>query len=190
MTKIEQKPGILSIMEREGIFLHRAGRTYRGKCPMHGGKSNSSLAVYPDSQSWYCWGCGEGGDAIDFIKRLHGFSFKDACGYFGIAPGRPAPVDPMIQRRKKLQRDFEKAVWGKYETLCDRAIHLHKLRLQVKKNPAAMTDDGAVTFAESMGELAGIEHELDLMLYGSTEDQILVMGVRVHDSKTTISRAA
>ncbi len=186
----EQKPDILPIMEREGIFLHKAGRTYRGKCPMHDGKSSGSLAVYPESQSWYCWGCGAGGDAIDFIKKLHGFSFKDACGYLGIIPGRPVPVDPMIQRRKKIQRDFERAVWEKYETLCDRAIHLHGLRLQVRKNPAAMTDDGAVIFAASMGELALVDYELDLMLYGSTEDQISVMGVRGHDSKTTISRAA
>ena len=122
--------------------------------------------------------------------KLYQLSFKDALVHLGIRPGRPAPVDPMIQRRKKIQRDFERAVWEKYETLCDRAIHLHGLRLQVRKNPAAMTDDGAVIFAASMGELALVDYELDLMLYGSTEDQISVMGVRGHDSKTTISRAA
>ena len=188
---MEEKPDILPIMEREGVILHKAGRTYRGKCPMHSGKSNGSLTVYPNSQSWYCWGCGEGGDAIDFVKKLHGFSFKDACVHLGIEPGRPVPVDPSIQRRRLLQRAYEKTVKTIYDGLCDRAIHLHKLRLQVKKNPGGLTPVGAVLFAQQMGELAQTEHDLDLMLYGSTEDQIAVIrGAQGNDSANTISRAA
>ncbi|HAR33451.1 MAG TPA: hypothetical protein DCR95_05000 [Desulfobacter sp.] len=187
---MEQRPDILPIMEREGVVLHRAGRTYRGKCPMHDGKSSGSLAVYPESQSWYCWGCGAGGDTIDFIKKLHGLSFKDACGYLGIMPGRPAPVDPMIQRRRAIQRAYEKAIKEIYDGFCDRGIYLHRLRLRVKKNPGALTEAGAIRFAEQMGELSAVDYRLDALLTGTFEDQKSILTENRHDSANAFGRAA
>ncbi|HOX15840.1 MAG TPA: CHC2 zinc finger domain-containing protein [Smithellaceae bacterium] len=186
----EQQPDVMAVMEREGVVLHKAGKTYRGKCPMHGGKTSGSLTVYPDSQSWYCWGCGEGGDAIDFIKKLHGLSFKDAISYLGIRPGRPVPVDPAIQRRREIQRNYEKAIKEVYDGLCDRARHLHQVCLQVKKNPGGLTPIGAVLFAGQMGELAEVDHKLDILLTGTFEDQKNILAENIHDSATTIGRAA
>lgn len=46
-------------------------------CPIHG-ENTASLKIYDDSDSWYCFGCATGGDAISFIKEVEGIGFKEA----------------------------------------------------------------------------------------------------------------
>ena len=50
------------------VQLKRKGRLYGGLCPFHSEKT-PSFYVYPDTQSFYCFGCGAGGDAISFGRR-------------------------------------------------------------------------------------------------------------------------
>ena len=51
------------------VNLRRRERTRSGRCPFHSEKS-PSFTVYPESQSFYCFGCGAGGDVINFIRRI------------------------------------------------------------------------------------------------------------------------
>lgn len=47
-------------------------------CPIHG-ESTPSLHIYEDTERWHCYGsCGEGGDAIEFIRKVEECSFKEA----------------------------------------------------------------------------------------------------------------
>jgi len=57
--------------------LRRSGKTMVGRCPLHQEKT-PSFHVYPASNSWYCFGCQRGGDAIAFTRHLHGLSFPEA----------------------------------------------------------------------------------------------------------------
>jgi hypothetical protein len=52
-------------------------RAHKANCPLHDDK-NASFTYYPQNNSFYCFGCGEGGDIIRFIERLHKVSFKEA----------------------------------------------------------------------------------------------------------------
>lgn len=186
----EPKPGILSIMEREGIVLKRRGSDFWALCPFHAEKS-PSFKVSPERQSYYCFGCSEYGDVVDFIKKLHGVSFKDACCYLGITPGRPVQVDPSIQRRRMIQHNYEEAIGDIYDALCAKSRSLHRLRLQVKKNPSALTEAEATLFALQMGELAEVDYKIDVLLTGTVDDQILLLkGMIRNDSKNIIRRAA
>ncbi len=58
--------------------LRRSGKTHRGKCslPGHPNERTASLYVYPDSRSFYCFGCNRGGDVIEYAK-LQGVSARD-----------------------------------------------------------------------------------------------------------------
>jgi DNA primase len=182
----ELKPDILTIIEREGLAVKRR----KALCPFHDERTPSFI-VSQARQTFHCFGCGAHGDVITFIMKLKGLSFKDALSYLGMAPGKPAPIDPDIQRRRKLQQSFEKAIAYIYDKLCARSRHLHQIRLQVKKNPGALTDLGAALFAEQMGELTEIDHKLDVLLTGTVEDQIsMLMETMKNDCKKTISRAA
>lgn len=49
---------------------------YRGFCPFHE-ETKPSFTVYADTQSFYCYGCGKGGDVIDFLMRAESNSFKE-----------------------------------------------------------------------------------------------------------------
>lgn len=51
------------------VTLRKRGNTSVGLCPFHNEKT-PSFTVYNDTQSFYCFGCGAGGDAIGFIKKL------------------------------------------------------------------------------------------------------------------------
>lgn len=57
--------------------LKRYGRALVGKCILHD-DSSPSLALYEDTNSWYCFGCGEGGDVISFLMAIEDIDFKTA----------------------------------------------------------------------------------------------------------------
>lgn len=59
------------------VTLKRAGRNYKGLCPFHDEKT-PSFNVNPDRQSYYCFGCHEGGDAFAFLMKTEGLSFAEA----------------------------------------------------------------------------------------------------------------
>lgn len=56
--------------------LRRTGRGYAALCPIHGDK-DPSFKIYPDN-SWHCFGCGKGGDAIQFIMEVNKCNFHTA----------------------------------------------------------------------------------------------------------------
>ncbi len=80
-------------VEASGVSLRGRGRVRQGVCPFHE-EGEGSFTVYSDSERWYCFGCGAGGDVLDFIQRTEGLSLPEAIrrldGSPGVAP-RPAP---------------------------------------------------------------------------------------------------
>lgn len=57
--------------------VKQSGATLIGLCPLHD-DHNPSFAIYPDTNSWFCFaGCG-GGDVISFIQKLYNLDFKEA----------------------------------------------------------------------------------------------------------------
>ncbi len=59
------------VVESSGVALRGRGRVRQGVCPFHE-ENAGSFTVYADSQRWYCFGCGLGGDVLDFVQRLDG----------------------------------------------------------------------------------------------------------------------
>lgn len=84
----------IDITELIGSFvqLKRAGRLERGLCPFHNEKS-PSFYVYPDTASFYCFGCGAGGDAITFVKNIQNLDYSEAVRFLAARVGMPMPED-------------------------------------------------------------------------------------------------
>lgn len=59
------------------VNLKRAGRNLNGLCPFHNEKT-PSFTVYTDTGSFYCFGCGAGGDAFGFIRRIENLDYIEA----------------------------------------------------------------------------------------------------------------
>ena len=72
------------------VNLKRAGRISKGLCPFHGEKT-ASFTVYPDTQSYYCFGCGSGGDVITFIKNIENLDYIDAVRFLADRVGMDMP---------------------------------------------------------------------------------------------------
>ena len=62
---------IAEVVSRHGIELRGSGERLTGRCPFHT-DSQPSFTVYPATRSFYCFGCGAGGDVIDFVRRAEG----------------------------------------------------------------------------------------------------------------------
>ena len=167
---MQNKPDICRIIEQEGIELKRG----KALCPFHSEKT-PSFVVNKEKQIFHCFGCGEHGDVITFIMKLKGITFKEALVYLGIKSGEPVKVNPAIQREKQIQKEYEQAIYDLYESLCKQSRELHEVRIRVKQNPGALTEQGAVYFARLMGELAEIEFKIDTLLQGDFEDKILLL---------------
>jgi DNA primase len=78
VMSIRRSNPIEEVVARFGVDLRSAGRRLVGSCPFHR-DGRPSLVVYPANQSYFCFGCGAGGDVIDFVARLHGMGFKEAA---------------------------------------------------------------------------------------------------------------
>ena len=91
---IEELTRRTDIVELVGSYvqLKRKGRLYGGLCPFHSEKS-PSFSVYPDTQSFYCFGCGAGGDAITFAKKINSIDYPEAVKMLAARAGMPEPQE-------------------------------------------------------------------------------------------------
>ena len=87
-------------VEAAGVRLRGRGRVRQGVCPFHD-EAEGSFTVYADSERFYCFGCGLGGDVLDFIQQAEGLSLPEAIarldGSPGLAPS--AAIRPAGTRR-------------------------------------------------------------------------------------------
>ena len=74
------------------VQLRRSGRTSKGLCPFHSEKT-PSFFVYHESQSFYCFGCGAGGDVISFIMRIENLGYIEALKFLAERVGIPFPEE-------------------------------------------------------------------------------------------------
>lgn len=58
--------------------LKRFGRVERGICPFHEDSGTPNFTIYPDTNSWYCFRCGDGGDSIKFYMKFKDVDFRTA----------------------------------------------------------------------------------------------------------------
>jgi len=78
-NKIEEIKNRVDIVElaSEYLTLKKAGRNFVGLCPFHQEKT-PSFTVNREKQIFYCFGCGQGGNAITFLMKISGKSFPEA----------------------------------------------------------------------------------------------------------------
>ena len=80
------------------VTLKRAGSNLVGPCPFHSEKS-PSFTVFTGSKSFYCFGCGAGGDVIGFVMRTENLEYTDALRYLAKRAGIELPEDGAARER-------------------------------------------------------------------------------------------
>jgi len=69
---------ILDILEQKGVELQREGSVIRAFCPFHNDTGRPNFTVYPQTDSWFCFACNIGGDAISFLSKFENISYAAA----------------------------------------------------------------------------------------------------------------
>ncbi len=117
---VERVREAIDIVELIGgtIQLRKAGKNYKALCPFHQEKT-PSFYVFPETQSFYCFGCGASGDAITFLMRTQNLTFRDALEQLAERAGitlqtdrRSPETDERYQRLLDLNRAA--ATWFSY----------------------------------------------------------------------------
>ncbi|MEI7769894.1 MAG: DNA primase, partial [Chloroflexales bacterium] len=75
---VRSKTDIVEVIGASGVSLRKTGRSFVGFCPFHPNSRTPAFTVYPESQSFYCFGCHASGTVFDYVMRKQGLDFKDA----------------------------------------------------------------------------------------------------------------
>ena len=98
------------------VALRKSGKSLQGLCPFHNERT-PSFHVFPESQTWRCFGCQEGGDVFTFVEKQQGVDFPEALRYLaekaGVSleaygspdPERERETNALKERLRKLNED-------------------------------------------------------------------------------------
>ena len=85
------------------VTLKRAGSNYQAPCPFHSERT-PSFTVFPATKSFYCFGCGAGGDVITFVMRAENVDYVDALKILADRAGISIPEDKDDVREQGVPR--------------------------------------------------------------------------------------
>lgn len=126
LLELKQNNQIDSLMSSYTNLIRR-GRNYVCLCPFHSEKT-PSCTVYPDSQHFYCYGCGAGGDVITFAMKIENLSYIEAVKFLADRAGMQMPDDEkgsQIARVKARVLEINRiAARYFYDTLTLSLIHI------------------------------------------------------------------
>jgi len=142
---------ILDLLREKSIEPRRVsnnkGGEYHSPCPGCGG--DNRFHVWSEQNngrgSWWCRGCGKGGDGIQFLREFSGMSFKDACSRLGIKkttggnyhrPWKAAPVPPRQLAKKVLEPRPDGSVLAPWQQQAEKLLQSAEAHLQ--EDPAAL----------------------------------------------------
>jgi DNA primase len=131
MSEVDEVKARLDIVEyiSEHVPLKKAGRNFKGLCPFHGEKT-PSFVVFPETQTWRCFGCGEGGDIFNFAMKREGWGFREALE----ALAERAGVE--LRQRHNRPEDIEKYDRLR-ELLAEATTYFHHMLLNADEAEAA-----------------------------------------------------
>ena len=73
--RVRESVRLADVLALYHLQPNRAGFLH---CPFHSGDRSPSLKIYPDQNTWHCFGCGKSGTVIDFVMEMERCSFLDA----------------------------------------------------------------------------------------------------------------
>ena len=77
IAELKARHSLGDVVEAAGVVLRGKGRVRQGVCPFHE-EAEGSFTVYAGTERFYCFGCGDGGDVLDFVQRTEGLTLPEA----------------------------------------------------------------------------------------------------------------
>jgi len=144
---------LLDVVLSSGVEMRKSGTRHVGRCPLHHEKT-PSFFIFSNNR-FRCFGCGAHGDAVDFVSKLHGLCFLDACAFLGIEKTNPTPEMLKTIRRQQKKREDKKAFQKWLEAKIDEYALLYRCADRVLygiKTPEDLDRRGALYHARLVWE--------------------------------------
>ena len=180
MNIFKNVKAVVSTKEAAAFYGINVGRNGMCCCPFHDDR-NPSMKV---NERYYCFGCGEKGDVIDFVGKLYGLSALDSAKKladdFNIPINcdknyRRTTVNPEIKKRseqKKLVGAFEQYLQDALFSLHDyRKILLNYKEKYAPKSPEDI-DNCNPLFEEAVNNLDKVEWMIDELTFGNFDEHL------------------
>ena len=147
---------------RRHLPIKKTGKNWSACCPFHQ-ENSASFTVSEEKQMFYCFGCGAGGDAVDFVVKYLGVSFRQAVesinGGLSLesssAPDRPATPRAITCSLPGHAEDREKTARILDSQALDAAYqHAYLLRNNTAPEPGCLVIKGRllVPMVNNIGE--------------------------------------
>lgn len=167
--EVKERVTARAAMEQAGIVFNR---NHMCKCPFHQDKT-ASMKVKPGDKKYFCFGCGEKGDAIDFVSKYYGLSPKDAAVKiaedFGITYDDKVRSPPKpVKREKSPAQILAETSTRTFRVLSD---YLHLLKRWKRDFHPRSMDDIDDRYLEAVQVIPKLEYQLDILLWGDDEEK-------------------
>ena len=156
------------------VQLNRKGRIYNGLCPFHNEKS-PSFTVYPETQSFYCFGCGVGGTVLTYVSKYNNLEFLEAVKSLASRANMPLPDedDKVGELRNKILQINKETARFYYNNLnTEKGVVARKYWRNRGLEDSTITKYGLGYSLDSFGELTN-----HLTKKGFTKKELLASGV-------------
>ena len=109
IDELKQRANIVDLVEQYSQ-VQRRGSRYFACCPLHVEKT-PSFCIYPDSNSYYCFGCHKQGDAFTLIEEMEKTDFKGAVEFLAKKYNMEIPTfkgDDSLRKAKYIFSNMSK----------------------------------------------------------------------------------
>lgn len=108
VEKLKERVNILDVVSNYVKLVHK-GRSYLALCPFHAEKT-ASFNVYPESNSFYCFGCGTGGDIITFIEKAENLNYIEALKFLAEIAGISLNLDSESLKKEQEKSNIKRRI--------------------------------------------------------------------------------
>ena len=176
-SEVKARVPMLEAAEFYGFHPNRAGYII---CPFHNEKTGS-LRLYP--KNWYCFGCGQGGDAVTFISKLFALDSLGAVRrlnedfHLGLSLDRPPTAEESVQAQRRQRVTEARRMFFEWrESLLNRLCRAYRtghLALRDKR-----PDEWTAQELLAVRWMPLIEYWADTLDYGDFDKQMTVFRAR------------
>ncbi|HEY9075865.1 MAG TPA: DNA primase [Anaerolineaceae bacterium] len=107
----------------ESVQLRHSGKNYTGFCPFHHNTRTPAFVVFPDTNTWRCFGeCNQGGDVFTYIMKKEGWDFSQALKFLAERAG--VVLEPLTP-----EKEAEEEEYARLRALLEEAVTFYRHHL-------------------------------------------------------------
>lgn len=166
--RVRESVRLADVLALYHLQPNRAGFLH---CPFHSGDRSPSLKVYPDQNTWHCFGCGKSGTVIDFVMEMERCSFVDALKkldadfHLGLSDSKESYRNyrkRLSEQRKKAKEQSAFKLELQSRIAQRRALWLNLRKLKVSNHEQAQQAASLIAEVDRLDyeiqKMGGVEH--------------------------------